>query len=230
MSSMQSDVEILSVLALENYARKHGITENEAAELFHKYQVFEKIMIQYEYLHQVDINETLVYVEEIIAEGANELIVYHGNNLLFDKIDLSKSHDKRDFGKGFYTTILEIQAKEWANKLYLRKHHGSQYVYQYVFYQAENLKIKRFDSLSSEWLAFIKENRSMGGLQHGYDIIIGPVADDNTMQTIQFYISGIYTAQEAIERLRYSKINNQVSFHTPEALKYLKLIRRECYE
>ena len=29
----------------------------------------------------------------------------------------------------------------------------------------------------------IKENRSKGGLQHKYDVVIGPVADDNTMET-----------------------------------------------
>ena len=86
--------------------------------------------------------------------------------------------------------------------------------------------MKRFDTLSKEWLEFIKENRSKGGLQHNYDVVIGPVADDNTMETVQLYIAEIFTAEEAVERLRYSKINNQVSFHTKDALKYLKLAGR----
>lgn len=92
------------------------------------------------------------------------------------------------------------------------------------------MKVKRFDSLNKEWLEFIKENRSKGGLQHGYDVVIGPVADDRTMETVQLYIADILTAEEAVERLKYNKPNNQISFHTKRALKYLKFVGRESYE
>lgn len=60
-------------------------------------------------------------------------------------------------------------------------------------------------------------------------MVIGPVADDNTMETVQLYIANILTVSEAVERLRYSKVNNQVSFHTEKALQYLQLIRRDSY-
>jgi len=30
------------------------------------------------------------------------MILYHGSNQSFSDVDLSKSKDKRDFGKGFY--------------------------------------------------------------------------------------------------------------------------------
>lgn len=40
------------------------------------------------------------------------MIVFHGTNKKFDVIDLSKSKDKRDFGKGFYTTTIFEQAIE----------------------------------------------------------------------------------------------------------------------
>lgn len=49
------------------------------------------------------------------------------------------------------------------------------------------------------------------------------------METIQLYISGILSADEAVERLRYNKVNNQVSFHTEKALESLSLVRREIY-
>ena len=68
--SVQSDVEILSVQALERYASQHNLSTAEAAQLFYKHQVFEKILVQHEYLHQLDLEETLNYVEEIIAENA----------------------------------------------------------------------------------------------------------------------------------------------------------------
>ena len=69
-----------------------------------------------------------------------------------------------------------------------------------------------------------------GGIQHHYDVVIGPVADDRTMETIQLYISDILTADEAVERLRYNQVNNQVSFHSQKALGCLHFVRRNAYE
>ena len=219
--SIQSDVEMLSVQALEHYAKSHGLSETEASDVFHQHQVFEKIILQHEYLHQLDFSETLKYVEEIIGKEPSDLILYHGSNVAFDKIDLSKSHNRRDFGRGFYCTLLESQAKEWAHRLYIRNFFGGEYVYQYIFHPTDKLNMKRFTALDEEWLEFVKENRVKGGQQHPYDVVIGPVADDNTMETIQLYISGILKSDEAVERLRYNKVNNQVSFHTPQALNHL---------
>ena len=99
-----------------------------------------------------------------------------------------------------------------------------------MFEENRVLNVKRFDALSEEWLEFIKENRSKGGLQHNYDVVIGPVADDNTMETVQLYLAGILTVNEAVERLKYNQVNNQVSFHTEKALRSLQFIRRERYE
>ena len=96
--------------------------------------------------------------------------------------------------------------------------------------ESERLNVKRFDGLNQEWLEFVKDNRSLGGLQHNFDVVIGPVADDNTMETIQLYITNTLTANEAVERLRYSKVNNQISFHTEKALLSLTLERRQVYD
>lgn len=227
--SAQTDCEMLSVEAMEAYAEKYNLSGNKVAELFHKNQVFEKLLIQHEYLHQISFEEVLEYVEKIIADNSRELVVYHGTCSEFEKIDLNKSHNRRDFGKGFYTTILQSQSKEWAYRLSMREKKNNYYVYEFLFEEADLLKVKRFDRLNEEWLEFIKANRSKGGLQHNYDVVIGPVADDNTMETVQLYIANILTASEAVERLRYNKINNQVSFHTEKALQYLKLVRRSAY-
>jgi len=227
---MQADIEMLSIQAMEEYATRNHISGKEAIDLFHQYQVFEKIMIQHEYLHQISFEEVMEYVEQVILEKSHKLSVFHGTTKLFEQIDLSKSHNRRDFGMGFYTTILEDQSKEWAYRLSLREKVQKYFVYHYSFDEQEDLKIKRFDGLNIEWLEFIKDNRSKGGLQHDYDVVIGPVADDNTMETVQLYISGILTAKEAVERLRYNRVNNQVSFHTERGLKCLSFVRRKTYE
>ena len=108
------------------------LSEAEVFDLFCKHQVFEKILIQHETLHQLDTTETFQYVEEIIKEDAPELALYHGSNIVFEKIDLAKSHNRRDFGRGFYCTVLETQAEEWARRLYLRSRQGGRYVYRYL--------------------------------------------------------------------------------------------------
>lgn len=228
--SIQSDVEMLSIQAMEAYAKRHHLSGDDVMQLFYRCQIFEKIMLQHEYLHQVDFEETMEYLDKIIESESKELIVYHGSIYKFESIDLLKSHNRRDFGQGFYTTILKSQAEDWGYRLSLREKTKDYYVYQYIFNEDAVLKTKRFDSLNETWLEFIKENRAKGGIQHDYDVVIGPVADDNTMETIQLYISGVLTAKEAVERLRYNKVNNQVSFHTKKALAYLRFIGRDNYE
>ncbi len=228
--SLQSDTEMLSVSAVEEYASQNSISVDAAYELFHHHQIFEKIILQHEYLHQVSMDEVMEFVNNEIQHDKHDLLLFHGTNVDFIEIQLNKSHNKRDFGTGFYTTILEEQAREWAYRLSLRNHSNKYYVMKFLFAENEDLKIKRFDSLNKEWLEFIKENRSRGGLQHDYDVVIGPVADDNTMETVQLYIAGIFNAEEAVNRLRYSKVNNQVSFHTKKALEYLRVVGRDRYE
>ena len=228
--SIQSDIELLSIRAMETYAGRNNLTTKEAYSIFYKYQIFEKIILQHEYLHQIDFEEVMEFVDEAIKEKNNELILFHGTTSDFNKVVLGKSRNRRDFGKGFYTTLLEIQAREWAYRLSLRTKNKFYYVYRFVFQENDLLKIRRFDTLNKEWLEFIKLNRSKGGIQHDYDVVIGPVADDDTMETIQLYIAGILTSDEAVDGLRYNKVNNQVSFHTEKALQSLKLVGRVKYE
>lgn len=228
--SMQSDIEMLAIQAVEVYAKRNGLTTSAVNELFHKHQIYEKIILQHEYLHQIAFHEVMEFIENALKDESKELILFHGTTALIDKVVLDKSHNRRDFGTGFYTTLLESQAKEWGYRLSLREKKKEYYVYQYLFSENDNLKILRFDSLSRDWLEFIKENRSKGGIQHHYDIVIGPVADDNTMETVQLYLAGILSSAEAVNRLKYNKVNNQVSFHTEKALENLKLVRRMDYE
>ena len=79
----------------------------------------------------------------------------------------------------------------------------------------------------------IKKKRGLRWLFYGYalcDVVVDPVADNDTMETVQLYISGILNADEAVGRLRYSQVNNQVPFHTKNALESIKFVGRDCYE
>ena len=38
-------------------------------------------------------------------------VLYHGSAELFDKIDVNKGRPRKDFGKGFYMSVLKKQAE-----------------------------------------------------------------------------------------------------------------------
>ena len=158
------------------------------------------------------------------------ITLYHGTDCLFDAIDINKSANYRDFGKGFYTTTIAAQAESWARSKKLRNGSKTAYVYVYTMELSDDLAVKEFDGLSEEWLEMIKVNRRYGGIQHSFDVVIGPVANDDTRVTVTRYMQGVYTAEEALRRLAYSKVNDQVTFHTQCAVNKLHLIRRYTVE
>ena len=154
--------------------------------------------------------------------------VYHGTNEVFDAPDLAKSRNFRDFGKGFYTTTIVDQALEWGMNMLHRFGGSDAYLYEFIFDLTDELTVKTFQELSIDWLEMIKLNRIKGGIQHDYDVVIGPVANDNTFRAITLYLEGDYTAEQVIEKLRWHKPNDQISVHTPKALSKLTLVRRDC--
>ena len=104
------------------------------------------------------------------------------------------------------------------------------YVMKFKLKDISNLNVKEFQGLNEEWLNMIKNNRLSGGIQHDYDVVIGPVADDNTMRTVALYVEGIYDEDMALKQWKFSKSNNQVSLHTSKALSRLEFIGRDEYD
>jgi hypothetical protein len=154
------------------------------------------------------------------------LTLYHGSNRVFDRPRLDASRDRRDFGRGFYTTTLRSQAQEWAVST-AERYGGHPSLYVFEFDPGAGLMVKEFAEITVEWLELVKANRSLGGIQHGFDVVIGPVADDNTLRTVSLYVARVYDADEAMRRLRYFKANDQVSLHTAEAMARLEPRGRE---
>lgn len=156
----------------------------------------------------------------------NEIILYHGTNVKFEEVDLKYSKDKRDFGKGFYTTTIKEQASGWAENMFIRYGGEGKYVMKFRLKLDPALRVKVFCGLSKDWLTMIKDNRLLGGIQHDYDIVVGPVADDNTIRTVALFVAGIYNEDIAIDRLRPYEPHDQVSLHTSKALNYLEFLGR----
>ncbi len=70
--------------------------------------------------------------------------------------------------------------------------------------------------------------RTNPSYKHDYDIVEGKIADDVVGETILFVIDGIIKKEDALERLKFQKINSQIAFCNDKSLKLLKF--KECYE
>lgn len=155
------------------------------------------------------------------------LRIYHGSIFVVEKPNLEVLNFRTDFGKGFYTTTDLKQAKRWSGIKKKRLEKGNrikQYVNIYEYTENNNLNILNFEEATEEWLKFVYKNRQSEGLIHEYDIVKGPVANDNLYQVLVGYENGTYNIEETIKRLKTYLFSNQVSFHTNEALNCIKYI------
>ena len=144
------------------------------------------------------------------------MILYHGSNMIIEHIDLDKSKPNKDFGKGFYLTSLYDQAVKYAQRFKRRKKQAWLSTYNLDF-EPEDWKILQFDSYNREWLRFVSKCRS-GQDDSDYDIVIGGIADDKVIQTIERYFAGELSEDEALGLLKYEKPNNQYCIRSQRML------------
>ncbi len=153
------------------------------------------------------------------------MILYHGSNMIVEQPKLIEQNRYLDFGNGFYTTTNKDQAMNFAQKVSVRRG-GKSIVNVYDFDEHKNgeLIIKRFMSPNEDWLDFVTKHRNGIYDDEKYDVVIGPVADDDVYRTLQVYSSGLLTKEQALEALKVKKLFNQYVFVTEKAISRLKFI------
>ena len=158
------------------------------------------------------------------------MLLYHGSNMLVNKPEIIESERTLDFGKGFYLTTSLEQAKKWAILTTSRRKEGTPTVSVFEIQDKVDLKVLKFNGPDKAWLEFVTSNRKNKNYKDDYDLIIGPVANDNTMPVINLYINGVYNEEEALKRLLPQKLKDQVVFKNDRALKYLDFREKIIYE
>ena len=149
-----------------------------------------------------------------IIEVKNPKIIVHKNRGL-------------DFGNGFYTTTNKKQAISFTKNVMKRTGIATRNVSVYEFDLEETkfeLDILQFKEPNLEWLNFVRENRFSIYSGKVYDLVIGPVANDEIFPTLQAYLEGIVPAEATIAGLQVRKLYNQYCFLTERALTFLKFI------
>ena len=156
------------------------------------------------------------------------MILYHGSNTDIVSIDLSRSSVGKDFGCGFYLTANREQAERmgWRKA---RLYGGEMIVSTFEFDEKAaleaGLNIKDFQAYSKEWADFVLSNRANGTRTqiHGFDIVHGPIANDDVGFQIRRLLSGLITIDTFLEELKYKEgITYQYFFGTEQAVRFLK--------
>lgn len=157
--------------------------------------------------------------------------VYHGSYTRIERPMILMQEKGRDFGYGFYATTIREQAERWAvrvARLCSRRSGMAESavvnVYDFDEEAAERLRSKSFPNADLEWLDFVIRCRSDASFRHEYDIVSGKIANDNVGETVEYVLAGIMRREDAVARLRFEKINDQICFCTEKSLRVLAFV------
>lgn len=148
-----------------------------------------------------------------------KMTVYHGSYITIQQPKIIHGRNTKDFGIGFYCTIIREQAERWA------KRYDTPIVNLYTVRLDTQLKILEFKEMTEKWLDFIIACRH--GISHDYDIVIGAIANDQIYNYVADYIDGVITREQFWSLARFKYPTHQISFCTNAALKCLKFVSSE---
>ena len=146
------------------------------------------------------------------------MVLYHGSNVVVQKPKVLTNGHYKDFGYGFYCTNLEKQAVKWA--LVKRKKH---IVNIYDYKENIDLKICQFNRMTEDWLDFVVNCRK--GIEHDFDIVEGPMADDTIWDYIEDFTRGDISREAFWALVKFKYPTHQIVFCTQEALSTLQYER-----
>ena len=152
------------------------------------------------------------------------MTLYHGSLEIVEKPQILQANRPLDFGTGFYTTTSLQKARRWV-KLRMEQSQASVgFINIYEYTPKRDLRTRLFRSANEAWVDFVHANRTIQDYNHDYDIVTGPVANDNVYLSFNLYESGIITKRELIRRLKTYKLVDQLLFHTERSLDTLEYV------
>ncbi|MDE6642473.1 MAG: DUF3990 domain-containing protein [Muribaculaceae bacterium] len=133
--------------------------------------------------------------------------LYHSSNISVETPDTAHSRDYLDFGKGFYLTSLHAQAIKYAQRFLRRQQNAWLNIYDFNYNPSE-WNVCQFPAYDKDWLDFVSKCRA--GIDNtNYDIVIGGIANDKVIQTLDRYFDGELSEDETLGLLIYEKPNIQ---------------------
>jgi len=139
------------------------------------------------------------------------MILYHGSQQIVRQPEIRSDKYTKDFSTGFYCTLLKEQAVRWATRF-----PTTGYVNIFSCKLNADLQIKRFETMTEEWLDFIVACRH--GETHDYDLVDGPMANDTIFNYVQDFIDGTISREAFWALAKFKRPTHQICFHTQKAL------------
>lgn len=156
------------------------------------------------------------------------MLVYHGSNGEIDEICLTCGSRYKDFGQGFYVTPDINTARRMALKK-VSLYGGEPILITYEFNDfaltSEVLRVLVFpEKATAAWIQFIDDNRNRAKntCPHGYDIVMGPIADDGVALQLGRLRAHTDSAETIALALQDKYLDQQICFGSIESLHYLK--------
>lgn len=143
--------------------------------------------------------------------------VYHSSNMVVEHPDIQHSRKYLDFGRGFYMTTLYEQAERYAQRFKRRGQQAWLNTYELEF-ETGSWNVLRFETYDKQWLDFVAQCRD-GKDVGDYDLVVGGIANDKVILTLDRYFSGEISQEEALGMLRFEKPNIQYCIRSERMLK-----------
>lgn len=143
--------------------------------------------------------------------------LYHSSNTVIEHPDTQHSRKYLDFGRGFYLTSLYDQAVRYAQRFKRRGQAAWLNIYELSDIAENQWNIKKFESYNKEWLDFVAQCRD--GKDIGdFDMIIGGIANDKVIMTLDRYFIGEISEDETLGLLKFEKPNIQYCIRSEQML------------
>ena len=142
--------------------------------------------------------------------------LYHTSTVPVTNPDVLHSRPFLDFGKGFYLTSIYEQAVSYGQRFIRRNKESWVMSYDFIA-DLECWKVLEFNTYDKKWLDFISKCRS-GNDDTDFDLIIGGIANDKVVLTLDRYFSGELTETQALGLLKYEKPNIQYCIRSQKML------------
>lgn len=151
------------------------------------------------------------------------MLLYHGSNIVVREPKILKSQRYLDFGAGFYMTSDFEQARKWAVRTAARREEGvaTISVFELSDDYVDRVKVRTFARPDRDWLRYITVHRTGNPPADDYDMVVGPVANDQAIRTVNNYLKGYFPEEVAIKLLLPQKLKDQYLFRTEKALSLL---------
>lgn len=167
--------------------------------------------------------------------------LYHGSSEIVKQPIYGFGTDKNDFGRGFYCTEVESLAKEWAVPSADEIGYCNEYCFDMTGLKVLNLHEPQYNLLN--WAALLFKYRdfpthsyeakanveyleeNFGVNLEGYDVIIGPRADDSYFAWAKEFVADQISVEQLERAMRYGGLGDQIVLISQKAFEQIEFVK-----